>query len=258
MSGKVDILFLAKNRRRFTEQALMALRANTNWGLVKSLTLWDDGSEDGTRALLAHVSDFHIAIKCPVFFRATNIGGPVTIAYRHAQESTAEFVAKTDNDCMVPPGWLDEGFALMDANPELEVLALEDPVQEPTIILSRVPQPIHRVRTVSSWVGGIYLARRRVYEGRQAPRSGRDLKQPGSAGLGYWWGWPQWLEGNGVRCAWIEPPLPVFLLDRLPFEPWLSLSAEYEAKGWQRPWQKYDPEKHAYLWEWAKLEATHA
>ena len=36
-------------------------------------------------------------------------------------------------------------------------------------------------------------------------------------------------------------PLKVFLLDRLPGEPWASLSRKYIAKGWQRAWSGYDP-----------------
>jgi len=51
--------------------------------------------------------------------------------------------------------------------------------------------------------------------------------------------------------AFIDPPLPVFLLDHLPFEPWRSLSRKYEQEGIQRNvgWE-YDAVKHRALWDW--------
>lgn len=246
----VDVLFLAKNRLKMTRQSLTALLKNTNWELVHALSLWDDGSTDGTAELLAEAAELLCQGPFGIWSRRTNIGTPISIAYQHAQDSGTRYVVKIDNDAMMAPDWLNTAVHLMERAPELEVLGLEDPVLLSIDRLkpSHGPNIPRRCKCVP-WVGGLYLARRSVYEDREPPVPTGDMIHCG---------WTDWLQRNGVRCAWIEPPLPVFLLDRLPFEPWLSLSAEYEAKGWQRPWEKYEPKKHAYLWQWANLEATGA
>lgn len=245
---RVDILFLAKNRREMTRESVGHLVSNTNFRFVNCLTFWDDGSEDGTAELLRDFQELLVPDTCLcIAGRKSNLGSPVEIAYDHAQESSAEFVAKIDNDCMVPPGWLNEAVRVMEADPRIEVLGLEDPVlveDDRLKLLNRDPSAARGWRYFP-WVGGLYLARRTAYDGRP-PVSMHDT----------YWGWADWLEKNRVCCGWLEPPLPVFVLDRLPFEPWLSLSTEYERRGWQRPWQKYDREKHAYLWEWAGLETS--
>ncbi len=50
--------------------------------------------------------------------------------------------------------------------------------------------------------------------------------------------------------GWIVPPLKLFLLDRLPIEPWASLSKKYESTGQQRFWTRYPMEAAPALWEW--------
>ena len=48
----IDVLYVACNRRAFTEHTLDMLIDNTAWPLVNKLWLWDDGSTDGTDAVL--------------------------------------------------------------------------------------------------------------------------------------------------------------------------------------------------------------
>ena len=50
--------------------------------------------------------------------------------------------------------------------------------------------------------------------------------------------------------GWIVPPLKLFLLDRLPIEPWASLSKKYEAAGEQRFWTRYPLDAASQLWDW--------
>ena len=50
--------------------------------------------------------------------------------------------------------------------------------------------------------------------------------------------------------AWIIPDLDVPQLDRLPFEPWLSLAEEYIENGWSRPWGKYEDKWMKPYWGW--------
>jgi hypothetical protein len=49
---RVDLLYLAFNRLAFTRLTFETLLANTDWNLVDRLLVYDDGSEDGTRAYL--------------------------------------------------------------------------------------------------------------------------------------------------------------------------------------------------------------
>ena len=48
----VDVLFLAYNRLAFTQESFKALLENTDWQYVQRLSVYDDGSVDGTREWL--------------------------------------------------------------------------------------------------------------------------------------------------------------------------------------------------------------
>ena len=63
-------------------------------------------------------------------------------------------------------------------------------------------------------------------------------------------GFTNWQTETADVCkGWVVPPLKLFLLDRLPMEPWCSLSKKYIAEGIQRPWTQY-PDSAKHLWEW--------
>ena len=49
--------------------------------------------------------------------------------------------------------------------------------------------------------------------------------------------------------GWVTPDLAVVQLDRLPIEPWLTLSARYVEEGWARPWDPYKHDMHGW-WKW--------
>jgi hypothetical protein len=52
-----------------------------------------------------------------------------------------------------------------------------------------------------------------------------------------------------ITKGWLTPALPVFLLDRLPQDPWASYSRRYIAHRWQRDWQgPYHHERDANVW----------
>jgi hypothetical protein len=89
----------------------------------------------------------------------------------------------------------------------------------------------------SLYIGGIGVFRTSAWDNRQA-------MEPD--GL---YGFTAWQDQNKLRTAWISPPLDVFLLDRLPREPWMSYGKKYIENKWQRPWGMYD-ETYAHLWQW--------
>lgn len=225
---KTHILFLAWNRLEFTRLAFETLLANTDW-TDASLTVWDDGSSDGTRQYLADAS------RGLGNFVRTNLGGPVAVFSQFLRSTSgrwaSEFVAKIDNDTLVPPGWLGECLPMMK---QTDLLGIEqfDPIG---------PGP-RQVRP-AGFIGGIGLMRRAVFHG--------DLPAPAPGGGRF--GFGHWQDQHPeVRRGWLTPALPVCLLNLVPFEPWRELSQSYIAAGWQRDWPElYTHERHE-LWDWWK------
>src|SRR5580704_10732564 len=89
-----------------------------------------------------------------------------------------------------------------------------------------------------SSIGGIGVMRRRAFDGRPLTPDGK------------YGGFEAWQKAHPeVVRGWIRPALKLFLLDRLPMEPWRSLSTQYEALGWQRHWNTYRLGA-SHLWDW--------
>jgi glycosyltransferase involved in cell wall biosynthesis len=228
--SRVDLLFLACNRRAFTEESFRWLLAHTDWALVRLATLWDDGSQDGTEDWLAAQAQ---RVPAPCKVEQSRIGSPVAVKSRWIAAAEAPYLAMIDNDVMLPPGWLNAAVAALDAAPELDFLGLEAlcPVAE----THEGPRG-YRPATV---VSGLGLYRRAAF----TPPLPEPIKR--------WFGFAEWQAERRatIRAGWIDPALPVFLLDRLPMEPWRSLSQAYAARGWHRPWQAYAPDR-SDLWNW--------
>jgi hypothetical protein len=236
----IDLLYLAYERPEFTRASIAALIANTNWSLVNRVVVYDDAAKD----------DFPFIPKWPGqdVYRCQHFGGPVAIMNDYLARDGADVFAKIDNDVIVPLGWLDTCVGAMARRPELGLLGIEPPK-------SRTPAPwANGVRMPApeltggngdyarcDMIGGIGLMRRSAF-------ASVDRMRPfGFNGVG---GFSDWQARHPeVVKGWIVPPLDLFLLDRLPIEPWASLSREYIAKGWQRPWTNYDP-ADAELWNW--------
>jgi glycosyltransferase involved in cell wall biosynthesis len=222
----VSILFVAKNRKQFTEWSLTSLLGNTNWDLVEKLWLNDDGSVDGTDLVLEDAAHF-VPIESEV--RRTNIGSPISIANDAVFECKTQFIAKIDNDTLLPPGWLDVAMEVIAGEPKTDLVGLEYWGLEGGLPYRPAP---------AAFVGGLFLARRDIFQGKKLPES-----------HGIYYGWQDWQNQQQIKRSWIQPSIPVVLLDRIPVEPCASLTKEYEAKGWQRPWERYGPEQ-AHLWNW--------
>lgn len=230
----IDVIFLAHGREEFTAASLGALIENTNWRRAR-LVIYTDGAP--LRPLLSARE-----------VRRSRYGGPVAVMNDHLARPGSEIFAKIDNDTIVPPGWLDTCLQVMESRPELDLLGIEPPrsrTPAPWASGTRVPIPESQEHwndyAPCDMIGGIGLMRRRAFAG-QAP-----MIPHGPLGVG---GFSDWqLRHPGVRKGWIVPPLSVFVLDRLPIEPWAGLSRKYIAAGEQRPWTNYAPEDEA-LWNW--------
>ncbi len=228
----IDLLYLAHNRLEFTKASVAALVANTDWSQVRRVHVYDDDSTDGTREFLEEA-------KWPVYrvLCCGKPGGPVAIMNHFLTQEPRDVFAKIDNDTMVPPGWLNECLTVMEQNPTVDLLGIE-PMYPVEAIGSRGEGiGIRRYAEISGYIGGIGLMRGRAFEASLPRPDGRM-------------GFTAWQDRTpSVVKAWINPAIPVFLLDRMPMEPWKSLSAEYVAEKWQREWPTYDPAGSA-LWSW--------
>lgn len=228
----IDVLFVTHNRLEFTRVSLVALLRNTDWSEAR-LLVYDDDSTDGTREYLER------SLPATASLIKGKFGGPVAIMCRYLIDHPGDHVfAKIDSDTMVPPGWLDECKAVFHRRPEIDFLGIEAtnnsgrPVIEPRSLVRTYDRCRH--------IGGIGLFRTRAFTTLPRP-NGR-------------YGFTEFqLVNDRLIKGWLDPALPVCLLDRMPLEPWVSLSREYVARGWQREWGLYTPDHHA-LWDWFQGE----
>jgi Glycosyl transferase family 2 len=230
----VDVMFVAWNRLEFTRAAFGCLLENTDWRLVRELVVYDDGSTDGTREHL------DMAVKeSPVPARVIHMGmgSPVAAMVNYLDRTDAEAFAKIDNDCCVPPGWITELVAVMERDPQLELLGMEAGFTE---VPGRDDPGWDGTRHCreSSYIGGIGLMKVRAFEMR-------PVMNPNGR-----WGFSDWQHRHQPKRGWICPDLPVVLLDRLPFEPWQTLAERYVEEGWSRPWAPWDARWMGWAYDW--------
>ena len=95
----IHLIMLTYNRLDYTRKSLPRLLADPDEEF--SLTLWDNGSTDGTQDYLRMVKDPRIL---DIVFSNKNTGQayPTNKVW---SETSAELVGKVDNDCLVTPGW---------------------------------------------------------------------------------------------------------------------------------------------------------
>jgi glycosyltransferase involved in cell wall biosynthesis len=96
----IDLVFITYNRLGYTKLALRSVLADPAEEF--SLTIWDNGSTDGTAEYLKNeVRDPRIVdtVFCP-----TNAGQMAAVNEVWGR-SRSDLVGKLDNDCLVTPGW---------------------------------------------------------------------------------------------------------------------------------------------------------
>lgn len=95
----IDLIFVAYNRLAYTKLSLASLLADPTEEF--SLTIWDNGSTDGTRDDLSSISDPRIVRKV---FSQENVGlkGAVNELF---VKSSADLVGIIPNDFIATPGW---------------------------------------------------------------------------------------------------------------------------------------------------------
>jgi hypothetical protein len=227
----LEILYLNWNRRDFAKRSFKALADNTNWLKVSRLVVYDDGSEDGADEI---VYEMGMKVPVPAFeFRRVRFRSPPITMNDFLSQTDADLFVKIDSDICVPKGWLQAMMGVMENNPDLELLGMEAGRGErpgKTNNYSYVP---------SSHIGGVGLMRVRSFHTRRA-----------IPGWGYQ-GFTHWQTKLNPTRGFIDPYILCPALDRIPVDPWASLSEHYHEKGWQRKilsW-RYRPEA-TYLWDW--------
>jgi GT2 family glycosyltransferase len=229
----LDLAYFAKNRLAFTKESLRTLRANTDWSRVTNFVIYDDGSTDGTLEFLQQQ-----ATELGTELRQTSFGSGLTARSDFFRRSTADLLATIDNDAMYPPNWLDIGLGVMQRNPTLPMLCLEN--------IWNLSGPLPHSYQPAPAGDGLAIIRRSIFLHGDYP-----------VARGVYHGLDDWCRKHKLTIGWIKPSLPVFLLDRIPFDPWYSLSESYKAKGWQRDVGNMHIYRmdESYLWNWCDWQA---
>jgi glycosyltransferase involved in cell wall biosynthesis len=238
---KVDILYCAWNRLEFTTHTWQWLMAHTNWDLVERVVVYDDGSEDGTKEfLLQHdgTNIRHHARSIPIEVRHSNLQSPAAIMNHYIATAQADAFVKVDNDIALCGSWLDVLYYTFVENPDVELLGMEAGM----VAMQGRDGVFYSEYGVEycSHIGGVGMMR--VSSFKERP--------PIPSRIGFRIGFTEWQDRYDPVRGWIIPDLNVPQLDRLPFEPWVSLTEEYVAKGWNRQWPKYSEQWMSAYWDW--------
>lgn len=213
----IDLMFLAHNRREFTNATFATLIDSTPPVLYDHLWILDDASTDGTTDLL---HEYAKLCGAKATFVTKKFGAPVAAMNYVLDHTKADVLAKIDNDLVLPPGWLQTMRTVLDAHPTIDVLGMEPGFGgAPAGMANYAAKP-------APHVGGIGLFRTRIFK-RRRPRPEKRF-----------FGWTQFQKQH-ARCAWVTPDIRCFLLDHIDVEPWHSLADGYIEKGWARAWQNY-------------------
>ena len=182
MMPSVHVFVPCYKRPEYTAMCLAALSKNTHHPAT-DFTLVDDGSNDETSELLLSYAAV-LNAQSDLVLSLENKG----LRYRILQfwlktlKSDADFVAKVDNDNLVPAGWVTNMLDIFDAHPELDILSPDNHPGHPAL---RIGKDIgKRYRLAASPIGGLWFMRRRVLEGLPIET------------------WVKECSGHGINGAW--------------------------------------------------------
>lgn len=115
---KVEILMIVHNRPGYTRRSLPTLLESCGSGA--GVWIWQNGQDPGTTEIVESYREHPSVVM--VHKSAENVG------IRHPtnwfwENSTARLVGKVDDDCLVPPGWIESISEAHAENPEFGSVA---------------------------------------------------------------------------------------------------------------------------------------
>lgn len=242
---KLEILYTAWNRLEFTTASWAWMMSHTALDYVSHIVAYDDGSEDGTQEFLREAVEKVNGIrKLSAELRIGDFRSPPAIMNHYLATTEADVFVKIDNDIALCGGWLERMLGVWHDHPDLDLLGMEAGM----VALDGRDGKTYRKSLAEPCtnIGGVGMMRVSGFRSRPPlPTRGR-------------YGFTEWQQRYDVPRAWIVPDVHVPQLDRLPFEPWLSLTETYIEAGWSRPWPKYDLKWMAPYWEWMQPQEIEA
>lgn len=226
-----DIVYVARDRLEFTQISFGWLLETTNWECFNRLYVYDDGSTDGTREWLED------AVRaCPQehYFVRCHYHSPIGVMNAHVDKTDAEWFCKVDNDILLPHGWSEAMCSVIDSH-DIDFLGMEAG-------MSGQPEDGWDGGYGPNWdcshIGGVGLMR--VGAIKRYPRPVPNGR----------FGWTESQHKFKRKMAWISPDLRMACLDKIPDEPFPSLSSQYVDRGIQRRWHPYPKEMQEFYWGW--------
>lgn len=233
--NKIDVLYLAYNRLEFTTHTFGWLLAHTNWRMVNRFIVYDDGSEDGTQEFLRDAISSVPYDKAEL--RISDLRSPPAIMNHYIATAESDWFCKVDNDIALPGGYLEALAAASTNCPEYRLIGMEAGTVELAGRDGKKWNNMYRV-VPSTHIGGVGLMHTQTFKDTpQIPSRGR-------------FGFTEWQVRYDIRSGWICPDLLCPQLDRVPIEPFVSLSERYVEEGWQRDWPKYSEKWMEAYWSW--------
>lgn len=235
---KFEILYLAWNRLEFTRMSFTCMKLFTDWKYVSRFVAYDDLSKDGTREFIEREM-----AELPVMAAELRDGGfhsPAATMNDYIALTEGELFLKIDNDICLPPNWTEPAMQTIREHPEVDLFGME-------VGMSGIP-PKKGIRSHSlvpcRHIGGVGLMRTQSFVRR------RPI--PATLGDGRV-GFTIWQHRQMLTPAWLAPDPMVIQLDKIPDEPWASLTEEYRRKRWNRTWDPYLPAQSDW-WSWLPKE----
>lgn len=124
----ISVVVATRNRAVRLAALLESLRGQTLDGSEFEVVVVDDGSTDGTTALLeAEAARDGLNLRG---LRRRGRSGPAAARNHGWREGTGALVAFTDDDCVVAPGWLESGLRASREHSDAFVQGRTDPIPE--------------------------------------------------------------------------------------------------------------------------------